>query len=121
MNDAGLPENTHRQRYEIHDSRVCNNESVLMPKSCKSLQKDGLGSGVYYIQPSDAVKPFMVMCDMSIKGGGWTYIHNRYDGTQDFYLSWHDYRYGFGNLAGEFWLGLEYIYTLTGKRCVKLW
>lgn len=118
MNDASLSEkNNYRQKYEVHDSPVCNNESMLMPKSCKSLQKDGVGSGIYYVHPpGNALKPFMVMCDMSIKGGGWTYIHNRYDGTQDFYLSWHDYKHGFGNLAGEFWLGLDYIHALTGKR-----
>lgn len=52
---------------------------------------------------------------MDTKDGGWTYIHNRYDGSQDFFLNWHDYKNGFGNIGGEFWLGLEHIHQLTGS------
>lgn len=52
---------------------------------------------------------------MDTNGGGWTYIHNRFDGSQDFYQDSHSYKVGFGNLAGEFWLGLEHIYQLTGE------
>lgn len=52
---------------------------------------------------------------MTTDGGGWTYIHNRVDGSQDFYQDFESYKSGFGNLAGEFWLGLEYIHQLTGN------
>lgn len=106
------------QKYDVRGIPVYNNKSMILPKSCKDLQKNGFGSGLYRIQSSDTSKPFMVMCDMDTKGGGWTYIHNRYDGTQDFYLNWHDYKRGFGNLAGEFWLGLDHIHELTGKKYV---
>ena len=40
---------------------------------------------------------------------------NRYDGSENFDLPWNDYKDGFGNLNGEFWLGLDKMHALTGK------
>lgn len=73
-------------------------------------------SGIYRIQPEHSPESFLVLCDMETNGGGWTYIHNRFDGSQDFLQDSHSYKLGFGNLAGEFWLGLEHTYQLTGEK-----
>jgi hypothetical protein len=66
---------------------------------------------VYTIDP-DGLGTFKVWCDMQ-NGGGWTVFQRRQDGSVDFYRGWLDYKVGFGNLTGEFWLGLDKIHRLT--------
>ena len=82
-------------------------------KNCAELYKSGEKiSGVYTIDP-DGSGAFDVFCDQKTAGGGWTVFQKRLDGTVDFYRGWTDYKHGFGNLNGEFWLGLDKIHRLT--------
>ncbi|KYB28957.1 Protein scabrous-like Protein [Tribolium castaneum] len=91
------------------------------PANCREVEKMGHNvSGVYRIQPELASSPFLVLCDLESKGGGWTYVQNRYIGLQDFYQNWDNYKIGFGNLGGEFWLGLDHLYQLTGSEVNEL-
>uniref|UniRef100_A0A1X7ULR7 Fibrinogen C-terminal domain-containing protein n=1 Tax=Amphimedon queenslandica TaxID=400682 RepID=A0A1X7ULR7_AMPQE len=83
---------------------------------CKSLFEYGNNaSGVYTVNP-DGGTQFEVYCDMETDGGGWTLFQRREDGSVDFYRNWTDYENGFGDLTGEFWLGLSKIYRLTKER-----
>ena len=85
-------------------------------KNCAELYKAGKQkSGVHSIDP-DNTGAFDVYCDQTTDGGGWTVFQKRLDGSVDFYRGWEDYTRGFGNLNGEFWLGLDKIHRLTKER-----
>uniref|UniRef100_A0A1X7TKK6 Fibrinogen C-terminal domain-containing protein n=1 Tax=Amphimedon queenslandica TaxID=400682 RepID=A0A1X7TKK6_AMPQE len=84
-----------------------------MPTDCKAWKELGIKqNGVYPIKPDNG-SAFQVYCDMETDGGGWTVFQRRQDGSVDFYRYWTDYENGFGNLTGEFWLGLSKIHRLT--------
>ncbi|XP_063915231.1 microfibril-associated glycoprotein 4-like [Zophobas morio] len=96
-------------------------EVTPIPESCLEVKKRGNNvTGVFLIKPRFASAPFLAVCDLTTRGGGWTVILNRFDGKVDFYLGWQSYKVGFGNLAEEFWLGLENIHQLSGYQVNEL-
>ena len=94
--------------------------SFSVYKNCAEVYKSGYKiSGVYKIDP-DGLGEFEVFCDQKTAYGGWTVFQKRYDGSVDFYRGWMDYKQGFGDLSGEFWLGLDKIHRLTVSGSYKL-
>ena len=86
---------------------------LLVYRNCAEIWRSGeTRDGVYKISP-DNLPAFEVFCDQTTAGGGWTVFQKRLDGSVDFYRYWNDCIHSFGNLSGEFWLGLENIHRLT--------
>lgn len=52
---------------------------------------------------------------MVFKGGGWTVIQHRQDGSVNFDRGWKEYKDGFGDLHTEYWLGNEHIHDLSSQ------
>uniref|UniRef100_A0A182JPT1 Fibrinogen C-terminal domain-containing protein n=1 Tax=Anopheles christyi TaxID=43041 RepID=A0A182JPT1_9DIPT len=68
---------------------------------------DGRENGSFFVKSSSASN--------RLYGAGWIIFQQRYDGTIDFYRNWTDYRDGFGDLGGEFWLGLEKLHRILSS------
>ena len=78
-------------------------------KDCTDIAESGsYQNGIYMVFPSDDLGSLSVYCD-----GGWTVFQRRIDGSVNFYRTWIEYEYGFGNPEGEFWMGFRNILRLT--------
>ncbi|XP_031163699.2 microfibril-associated glycoprotein 4-like [Sander lucioperca] len=97
-------------------------QQLLRPVDCSAIHKQDKSkpSGVYTIYPAGVGLAVKVYCDMSSEGGQWTVFQRRMDGSVNFYRGWDQYKTGFGNAAGEFWLGLDNIGYLTKNRKTEL-
>ncbi|XP_069103629.1 angiopoietin-related protein 7-like [Argopecten irradians] len=99
---SSFEESTHA---EISQSTLYFNR--VMINSCADLT--GYSSGVYNIGNDGPI----VYCDVDSEGGPWTVIQRRTKGDVDFYRPWSDYKNGFGDLHGDFWLGNDNLHLLT--------
>ncbi|XP_022107533.1 ficolin-1-like [Acanthaster planci] len=103
---------------KIRDYFGCN-----YPADCQEWLDAGYNTNdVYTIYPMQYQNGLQIYCDMKKNEsrwmglqGGWIVFQRRQDGSVNFTRSWAEYRDGFGNLTGEFWLGNEYIRQLTGE------
>ncbi|XP_065058543.1 ficolin-1-like [Rhopilema esculentum] len=50
---------------------------------------------------------------MATDGGGWIVFQRRVDASVDFFRDWDAYKQGFGDMDGNFWLGLEKLHKLA--------
>ena len=86
---------------------------IFTARDCAELLNAGFKeNGVYAVNPTNKTS-FEVFCDMNTDGGGWTVFHKRFNGFVGFYRGWDEYKKGFGDVRGEFWLGNEKIHQLT--------
>ncbi|XP_001850191.2 angiopoietin-related protein 1 [Culex quinquefasciatus] len=95
--------------------------NFLLPASCADPPLKQLFTGVHEIQPSPGFgSKIEVLCDQKYDKGGWIVIQNRLDGSVYFEREWAEYKSGFGNLKGEFWLGLDKIHEITSTKKYEL-
>ena len=89
---------------------------ALRPHDCSELPA-GATTGVYPLWPglNSTQPPVQAFCQMDQDGGRWTVFQRRdaIEPHQDFYLGWAAYKSGFGDLAGEFWWGLNNLWLMT--------
>ncbi|NXW33870.1 FGL1L protein, partial [Phaetusa simplex] len=89
------------------------------PKDCSEVSA-GSPSGVYVIQPT-GLHSIVVYCEMNVAGGGWTVIQRNHQSTAITWAeSWSTYKYGFGNVRSEYWLGTEYIHQISRQKVYQV-
>ncbi|XP_017004370.2 angiopoietin-related protein 1-like [Drosophila takahashii] len=73
-------------------------------------------SGIYVLKV-----PGNVLMEVPCNSTGWIVVLRRQDGSVDFQRRWMEYKDGFGNLTGEFFIGLEKLHQLTKGRSYHLY
>ena len=92
---------------------ICDCTGIKARKDCLEFYQNGYKMNGVYRLKGPGFHTLHVYCDQTTDGGGWTLFQRRQDGSVDFSRKWKDYKVGFGNLEGEFWLGNENIHDLT--------
>ncbi|XP_065364704.1 ficolin-1-like [Calliphora vicina] len=89
-------------------------ETISQPKDCATATACTKRSGIYKIQIAQYNnETVLVACDEDTQNGDWLVIQKRQDGSVDFYRDWMEYEEGFGDIDGEFFIGLKKLYALT--------
>ncbi|XP_061702096.1 angiopoietin-related protein 6 [Syngnathoides biaculeatus] len=90
-------------------------------RDCRHVLESGeTTSGIYLLRLQSANRLLQAWCEQTQAQGGWTVIQRRQDGSVNFFRTWEQYKQGFGNLDGEYWLGLEHLYWLARQSKYKL-
>ncbi|KAK2522453.1 fibrinogen-like protein 1-like protein [Columba guinea] len=89
------------------------------PRDCSEVSS-GSPSGIYVIQPT-GLQPIVVYCNLSVADGGWTVIQRNRQSTEITWAeSWTTYKYGFGNVHTDYWLGTEYIHQISRQKVYRV-
>lgn len=79
----------------------------------------GKSTGVHSIKVMSS--SFYVYCDSTTVDSGWMVIFRSKKLSSGFDHDWNDYRKGFGDLHGEFFIGLDRLHLLTNSRNHELY
>ncbi|XP_053385349.1 fibrinogen C domain-containing protein 1-A-like [Mercenaria mercenaria] len=117
-----------QRRINMLSSMKC--EPILPDKTlesidCTDILSNGYtSSGIYKIDPTGSQTGYKVLCDLETDGGGWTVFQLRENLTYDFYRTWVEYEYGFGEVYPSstlnFWLGLTQMHQITSQGTYEL-
>jgi len=98
---------------KIPSKYYCDCQDLTPARDCRAHYEKGARiNGIYKIHQNN-LNVIQVYCDQATDGGGWTVIQRRRDGSVNFYRDWFNYKVGFGDLTNEFWLGNEFLSTLS--------
>ncbi|XP_011189159.1 angiopoietin-related protein 2-like isoform X2 [Zeugodacus cucurbitae] len=99
--------------------KASNNETqsladrVSKPSNCLEAAANTMKSGIHHIQVG--VSDVRVFCEEGVDFGGWIVIQRRQSNSVDFDRNWQNYKDGFGDLTGSFWIGLDNLHALTSS------
>ncbi|KAH9500137.1 Ficolin-1-A [Bulinus truncatus] len=60
------------------------------------------------------------LCDTKTDGGGWIIFQRRVHKYVTFERNWDEYKYGFGKICKDYWLGNDHIHRITSQRRVGI-
>lgn len=86
-------------------------KSWVIPETCRNTTSKVSGKAQLRLFPGE--NTIDVYCEQQKFGGGWMVFQRRSNERMDFLRGWTNYKYGFGDLDGEFWFGLEKLHQLT--------
>lgn len=97
-------------------------KAIILPETFYLDCQDAFDNGErasgsrFYLKPTNDSAIIKAVCQFD-STSGWTVIQQRLDGSVDFYKYWDDYVTGFGDLDGEYWIGLSatYFFHITLK------
>ena len=102
-----------KERSQVYG--ILNQPKKCVLKDCLEWFQNGFqNDGVYDIKINGQITK--VFCDMISNGGGWTVFQRRIDGEVDFQRGWNEYKNGFGDAKGDYWLGNEFIHQMTSGK-----
>ncbi|XP_046866845.1 fibrinogen-like protein 1 [Drosophila willistoni] len=61
------------------------------------------------------------ICKSNNAGSGWILIQRRINDEIDFNRNWQEYKFGFGNLNSSFFVGLEFLHSMTSTQTYELY
>lgn len=89
---------------------------LQQPEIATSCLDPYTNNGILKLQLGAESEPFYVPC----QDDGWTVIMNRSSNALSFERGWLDYKEGFGNLAGDFFIGLDKLHAMTSYQLHEL-
>ncbi|XP_070188645.1 microfibril-associated glycoprotein 4-like [Littorina saxatilis] len=83
-------------------------QTVQQPPTCRALYDLCQEDRIYQLHLSHT--NVSASCE-----AGWTVFHRRLNGQIEFFRNWANYSNGFGDVTGEYWLGLDAVHQMTSS------